>query len=342
MSMRVIYIAVRAKNYSDMATRQVGRNIDKMIKQQQKLRQQMTRTFAAGIMFTAMAAMMGIAIGKIITSTTQGRVLMAQFGRAVTTATKALSEQFVKILGPTIRMVSGLLNTISRNEPIMRFIAYMTLMGTVLIGVKGIMFLLSFAISTLQMWWTSLTMTTATFTAYAGFSTVSVITLAGALQILQASMGPIIMAFMAGYMIVVGLRDNIPLLITVVGGLVAAFIILAAILWSCATAMSIISLGVAAAVGIGAIVAAHTAMPSYQYGTRLVQRTTPAIVHAGDVITRPDRGDYPSAALTGKPTMEVTKQNVTVAIGTVKTQADEEELRPLILKVLRDAFRNKR
>ena len=60
--MRTIWVAIRGVNYSDRATRQVGKNIDELTKKQQILQRQMTMTFAAGVLYTIMAAMVGAAM----------------------------------------------------------------------------------------------------------------------------------------------------------------------------------------------------------------------------------------------------------------------------------------
>jgi len=163
----------------------------------------------------------------------------------------------------------------------------------------------------------------------------STLTLAGAVNVFRASLGKAMIfftLFMAIGQIIGKEGSKWAAVIMVIATAVA---VLAIYLKTAAIGVSILTWGLAAAAGL----AAMAAMPSYQYGTRMVQRTGPAIVHAGDVITRPDRGDKtPQQQERGFPKHYY---NITMSFGDVKTKADKEELRPLILKALKDALNNK-
>lgn len=123
MGMRTIWIGIRGMNYTDRATREVGSNIDELIRKQQQLKMSAIALIAGGIMWTVMATMATVAIGRLMDATVQGHRIMFAFGKATENVMKSLGENFVKILGPTIQMLTVFLNTVSRIQPLMYFLA---------------------------------------------------------------------------------------------------------------------------------------------------------------------------------------------------------------------------
>jgi len=341
MGMRIIYLAIRAANYTDQATRQVGRNITKLMRQQRDLQRQMTRTFGAGLMYVAVATLITMGIKNIIATTREGRSAMRGFDRALQSVTKTLGKQFLVVLDPLIKSVTAFLNVISRNEPLLRFIAVLASGITAIIMMRGVTFLLSTAYNMLQLSLLSTTSVMDAFVLHGGYATTMMFTWAGAIQVVQASMAPMIMSFF----IFLQIAERLGPLAKPILGVAAALMILAGAYIAVRAALgdltAVANLGVmiaAAGAGMGLAAAVYTEAPSYQYGTRMVQRTGPAIVHAGDVISRPDRGDTTPQQERGFPKHYY---NVTLSFGDVKTKADKEELRPLILKTLKDALNNK-
>jgi len=226
-------------------------------------------------------------------------------------------------------------------SPLMRLIAIVSVGITVLMAMKGITFLLSAAHSYLKLSILTTTSVMQGFIVHGGYATTMMWSWSAAAQVAQASMGPMIMSFM----LFLSIAERLGPMARPILGVAAALMILAgayiAIKASLGDMTAMANLGVmiaAAGAGMGMAAAVYE-QPIYQYGTRLVQRTTPAIVHAGDVITRPDRGDRtPQQQERGFPKHYY---NITMSFGDVKTKADKEELRPLILKTLKDALNNK-
>jgi len=341
MGMRTIYVAVRGLNYTDRATREVGANVDKMVKKQQALRTQMVQTFAAGIMWAAMAGMMVMGIMKIMEASMAGRAVLRGFTRSINQLTKALSDQFAKILGPLIDMMSTFIDIISKNEPLMRMMASAMLIGTALLAVKGATMLLGVALQYLTGWWASTTVAMNTFTVYAGYGTAQVLTLSGAFTVLRASLGPAVIMFMAMYQLATAFGNYAPVLLAVVAALTVATVAYAVANWSAATALSILTFGAAAVIGVGAAIAARATMPVYHTGTKFVQRTGPAMVQQGEEIRSAYEVNAQRSQIGGQRPFPTRRNQITISIGTVKTQADEEELKPLILKVVKDAMDDK-
>jgi len=115
--MRSIWVSIRAVNYTDRATRQVGRNIDYLIRKQNEMRRAAVTMMAAGLMWTAMGGLAFMAIGKIIEKSAEGRRAIHIFGRATDRMLKALGTAFIKAAGPAIKMLTGLFNAIAQLDP---------------------------------------------------------------------------------------------------------------------------------------------------------------------------------------------------------------------------------
>jgi len=336
--MRSIWISIRAFNYTDRATRQVGRNIDYLIKQQEQLKTQAVGLVAAGVMWTVLGVMASMAIMKLIEKSGEGRRAIRVFSRATDKMLKELSKAFLTVLTPAIKMLTGLFNVVAKLDPrILQLMAGVVMLGIVFVTTRGIMMALTGAFQYLTINTTTQVAVNYTLAQAWGQSTVAALTFKAAVTGLWMSMGKFVMIFTLFIMLGQILGSEGSKWAAVIMGIATAVGILAAVLWTSATAMSILTWGAAALAGTaGLAIAASVTPPSYQYGTRMVQRTGIALVHAGDVVSRPDRGDStPKQAQYPR-----TINHVKLSFGDIQTKADKEELRPLILKALKDALNN--
>lgn len=334
--MRSIWISIRAMNYTDRATRQVGRNIDYLMRKQNELRRNAVMMMSAGIMWTVMGALAMMGIMKIGEASTEGRRAIRTFSRSTDRLMKAFGTAFVRAMGPAIKLLTAFFNWMSALDPrILQVIASIILAGVALVTLKGATMAVKGAIDYLTASQSVNALATGqTILANYGCAT-STMTLGSAFAFLRVNLGKALIIFTIFMSLGQILGREGSKWATVIGMIAMAIWGLAVALKAAAFSMSVLTFGAAAIAGI----AAMAAMPSYQYGTRMVQRTGPAIVHAGDVITRPDRGDRtPQQEERGFPK---NYYNVTLSFGDVKTKADKEELRPLILKALKDALNNK-
>lgn len=337
--MRTIYVAIRGMNYTDRATRQVGRNIDYLVRKQQQMRQAAVGLIAGGIMWMALSAMATMAIYKIIEKSSEGRRAIRLFSRSSERMLRSLGTAFLKVMGPAITMLTKLFDTIANLNPVvLQVMAAFIMGGLALLTYKGLSMALTGALEYLRAGhaMTALATNQTTLTQY-GCAT-STLTLGAAFKVLSASLGKAVMFFTVFMMLGQILGSEGSKWAAVITVIATAVAVLAIFLWKGAIALSVLTFGLAAAAGLGAIAAMGT--PSYQYGTRMVQRTGPAIVHAGDVITRPDRGDITPQQKEAQFNRLYTKAELHFH-GDIKTKADKEELRPLILKTLKDALNNK-
>jgi len=137
--MRSIWVAIRGINYTDRATRQVGRNIDYLIKKQQQLKQAAVMMIAGGAMWVAMGAMAMMGIMKVMEASREGARVMRTFSRSTQQLMKAMGIAFAKTLGPMISALTGLFTWIAKAPPIVhRIIAALMLLATTTLIMKGL------------------------------------------------------------------------------------------------------------------------------------------------------------------------------------------------------------
>ena len=128
-------------------------------------------------------------------------------------------------------------------------------------------------------------------------------------------------------------------------GAAAGAVVLAAILWYAAGAISVMSFGTAAIVGAAALAAAAAgayALAPHQMGTRQVAETGPAYLHKGEIVYNPASGRPTQVGndLSGGGGM--THYDNSMTIGTVNTKMNTEELAGLVKKQQRTIAQNNR
>lgn len=336
-----IYLAIRGINYTDRATREVGKNVDAMIKKQQELRQQGIQLLSAGMMFTALGGMAFAGIMKMVNASVEGHRAMRIFGREAEQAAKTLGSEFFKVLAPLISMLTNLMRVISQNKDLAKFVAILGTIAVALLIAKGASLMLGAGLKFLQ---SSLVTTNAvaTTTSATGLNALTI-----GLTKLQAALGPIILGFTIGAALVSMFGDNAWAAVAIIGVLTVAISALAIALHASALGLSILTFGAAAVAGGAAMAIAASSTPSFQHGTKYVRKTGPAILHEGEqVISTRDQANYPigdksrvgNAYNNGFPTRTT---NVNFNGITIQTKADKDELTPLILRVLKDSMDNR-
>lgn len=335
--MRTIWVAIRGINYTDRATREVGKNVDELIKAQQRLRQQSIAMLAAGVMFTTMAALMVVALKQVVVATGEGQRMMHQFDKATNQLMKGLSSAFVDILGPSIKTLSALITILAQNPVVMKFAAALMTLGIALIMVKGVSMLAGGSFNLIMQQMTTMGVVSV---GTAGTMTMAFLRL-------QAAMGPVIMGFTLGSMMASMMGKNAWILIPIIGALTVIFTMLAATMWNAAGALAVLTFGAAAVAGAVAIAYAASQTPHYQLGTRYARQTQMALVHEGEMLTpmreqmQGSRGSPIRSPVGSTAPFTKEKTEVHFHIGTLQTKADREQLAPMILKILKDHTDNK-
>lgn len=328
--MRTIWVAVRGINYTDQATRQVGRNIDALVKKQQELQQQAMRLVMAGIMWTVFAGLATIAITKIMEKSREGRKALFEFNQSMNDMLSTLGTAFAKILTPALKALGSFFDLIAKTPILADLLATVIVLGVAFMALKGVLMIASGAM-------TYFGIATQLETMIVNLAEKGHYGLAASLSVVHQSLGYVLIGFTLMFMICQRLPAPIAIVIGAVLALAAAIIILRSAMGDF-TWMVGIAIGGAAAGAMAAGVWNLTQpQQTYQTGIYSVRRTGPAIVHEGEEI-RSKRNVAYGQETTKRP--ETRLFNITFS-GDIHTKADKEELKPLILKTIRDAVDNK-
>jgi hypothetical protein len=338
VALQPIWIVFRGINYTDQATRQVGRNIDQLVQKQQELRQQAVRLAMAGMMWTVFAGLAVMAISKIMEKSMEGRRILHEFDKSMNKMLSTIADGFAKVMGPSMKLLGMFFDIIAKHPMIGQLVAVLATLLISFMALKGITMILSGLSTYLGVSHLFQAQATKQLTLTQFGCTASTMTLSGAFKILRASLGPAFMIFMLFFQVGVMFQQHAPIILGVIIALTAVFAILAATLWSAATAMSILTFGAAAAIGVGAAIAASASAPTYETGVRSVRKTGLVMAHEGEEIRSKRNVAYGQGQETKRP--ETRQFNITFT-GDIHTKADKEELKPLILKTVRDAMDNK-
>jgi len=338
LSLRLIWVAIRGINYTDQATRQVGANIDKLVQKQQMLRTEAIRMVMAGTMWITFAGLATYAVTRIMEKTVEGTILMKQFGKSMDALLANIGQGFVRTMGPTIKMLGAFFDLMAKVPAIGQLVAILGTLFITLLALKGVMMVITGLTTFMGLSFHAAAVGGMHYSFVTDLMTAKTLTLSSAFMIMRASLGPAVALFVVFYQIATAIGQYAPALLAVIAALTVAMAAYAAITWSAATALSILTFGIAAAVGVGAAIAAQklTPTPHYQLGVRSVRQTQLAVVHEGEEIRSRrnvmyDRESHP----------RVTYNQITISTGDVLTKASKEELRPMILKTVKEAMDNK-
>lgn len=337
MSIRYLWITIRAINYTDRAFNAISKSIGALQKDEAKLTQTANvLKLSAGMMWMALGAMAISGITQMIRVTREGRTVMNAFDRSIRDLTKAFGTAFTTVLRVPIQLLTNFLNALSKLDPrilaiislaVLFGIGLMTIAGAIWV-VQGVMGILNKSflsnILTLKMWHNM------------SFSVIaSTQGLGRALSLVRFSLAQVIGVFSIFLALGMLLGSEGAKWAAVIAIIATAVAMLAIWLSEAAIAWGVLTFGLAAAGGL----AVAALMPSHQVGTRKAQFTGPAIIHAGERIGQESQL---KKEFGGKQGVEKTQTNVTIAFsGNIQTKADKEQLKPLILKWVKEALDNK-
>jgi hypothetical protein len=337
---RMLWISIRAMQYTDRATQQVVGNMSKLMAAEDKMhRQHAILSIAGGVMWVALASMATSAVMGIMRTTREGAGVMNQFDRSVGQLTKSFGTAFVKVLGPVIKALTGLFTWISKLPmPVLTAMAAIVTCGLAFLTFFGVSMILRGGLTYLgiKLFHTSVGFKQLQFSAGPATAALNNMSIAG--HNLGLSLNKAFLIFTVFMSLGSMLGKEGSKWAAVIGGITLAVLLLAKALWGAAIPTAIVTGGLAMA---GGLAAAALMQQTFQVGTRRVQRTGPAIVHAGEMVGT-ERGL--KAQIGGKGAGSPDKQQINATInfsGNIQTKADKEELRPLILKVIKEALDNK-
>lgn len=336
--MRTIWVALRAVNYSRPAFSQATSQVkalqawqQRLMNQQKQMERQSRMMIGVGLMYSVMGAMVGFAIGKMISMSREGSQYMEKFSQVAGKAAAEIGKALFDTLKPALDVVLSLLRIISENKALATMIGHLMILVSTMLVVQGISKILGGV-------WMRMGMQ-ALITGQVGLKGL----VKGLFEVNIAANGLLATTmklfgiFYVFFAVSTALADALggPLQAAIVM-LIPLLAVLVGMLWAGATAVSIISVGVAAAAGIAGMVAAQQSIPEFQTGTRFAQRTQPALVHAGEKIT-PAR----DVADEMRPSVTHITNQIDFSNATINTKADKEELVPFIKRAMRDAMRGK-
>ena len=342
IGMRSIWVALRAVNYSrpafDQATSQVKALKawqEKLIKHQQQVYQQSRMMIGVGLMYVAMGAMVAFAIQKMIAMSVAGSQYMDRFNQIAGKAAANIGTQLLKTLKPVLDILTGFMKLVAENKALARFIANMMVMATVFLLLNGTMKLVTGAMKLmgLQSVYTGIQLKiTAQGVQIANLSFKSLI------ATLNMALFLFTIIYSIADMLYEAFGHNLP---ATIAALIPIVIALGVAMWFVAGAVAVITVGVAAVaagVALWSLQRQISGMtPNYQSGTRFIQRTTPAVVHAGEAVVRAQDVDERF----GRPSTTINDVKIDLSGSTIHTKADVEELMPTIKRAIREATRAK-
>ena len=341
MSIRYLWITIRAINYTDRAFKAIAANVAALQKQEKNLASTAAvLKLSAGMMWIALGTMAVSGIMNMMRATQQGRTVMNAFDKSINQLTKSFATAFVKVLGPAIQGLTWLLNAISKLDPrILNVIAVLSLFAIGLGIVAGAMWVWQGLLGIIDLSFLKHILVLQ-LTNGANFSVVaSTVGLSSALKGLKVSLGQALGIFTIFMSLGMLLGKEGSKWAAVIGIIALAVLALAHVLGYAAISMGVLTVGAAAAGGLAVAALMQNAMPSFQTGTRRAQFTGPAFVHAGERIGKEDQL---KRELGGGKGMEKRQTNVAITFsGNIQTKADKEQLRPLILKTIKEALDNK-
>lgn len=245
MSLRTIWIAIRGINYSGQAFKQVGKDVDELVKKQQRIQQQARYMMFSGILMVAMAGMVGAAFLELASKTSFGELMVNDLTTALDKLSYTLGESVVKNFGWAIEAITKFIDIISYNQPLADLVVAFGGIFSAILLVTGVVFVLKSA-------WTLWISSLVTFVgSHLPQLKAALATLATTFGTLGASIlavaGGLAVGFMMGEKLVELLG---PEFTVVIGAAIAVIGTLAAVLWTAAGAMTVLSWGIAA-VGAG-------------------------------------------------------------------------------------------
>lgn len=308
----------------------------RLIRQQEQMKntayQQAYAQIFQGVAFVAFASMALYAFTKVIEKSKEGKVFMEQFGKSIDSSLSRFGTAFLKILGPFLSGMANLLDIISGFPPALYALSGLLIVGTMLLFAYGATKLLSGA-------WAMLTLKQMTYASTLPALNVQLAGTTTSMNLLAAATMRAFAIFFLVFTIVNMIATQFGVLPAIIAAVIGCLIPLVIILWQGATAMSVLTLGIAAIAGIAGIVAAvaATPTPAYKTGTTMVRHTGYAMVHAGEIVksTResPDQGLIQTGG-------RGTTQNVmTVNIGHVHTKAEFDDFKRLMRKELAEIMK---
>lgn len=348
MSMRTIWITLRAVDYASQVFNQLQKGIgslivseNKLSKQNEVLRQTALKAGEASLMMFTLSSQLSGQILNMAMSSREGAGDMARLKQQIFLTTNALNNaayEFLKVTG-ILGILSSALNAIQNNKALQYLVIALLVVGAVVTAGIGI-YLAYIAITSLAAIKTLALAQTQTVL-------IPAVTKTGfAFKSLAVSIGAAVGFFSIFFMIASSLSGPAKTIIGIIGGIISALIALIVVQAAATGGLSALfsahgaALGAAAGAGLGLGIGG---LGGFAGGTQAVQRTGPVFAHKGEVIYNPatNRPSQVGNDLT-RGSGSTTNMNTQITIENVHTKADYDDVAYQINKANRMGARSVR
>ena len=351
MGMRTIWISLRAMNYTDRAFRSAIKNLRNLsdeekrnVREALKMMRVGRMQIQAGMLYSAMLAMMGGQLFKLMSQTKVGAGYMREFTKSIEDIKIAFADTFFETLRPILDIVKGFLDLMKQNAPLRTAVVILALLAGTLVGLYSSYMLISgirkhmIAQMTLENYLRAKGLIIKFKDAMAN------ITLTASNHALATSLMAVGVGAAFGLGVFFALKDVVGPLSAGFAALAIALIPLVIQLGLAAGFMSALTLGVAAIAGVAGVASIVAAVSSatggFAGGTRALPNTGLFFGHKGEVVYNPATDRPTGMGGNGEQVTHISNQ-FDFSGTTINTKADEEELVPLIRKTVRDAMLDK-
>jgi hypothetical protein len=297
IGMRTVWISLRAMNYTDQAFRASMINVDKLkgkekdrYKELIKQENQARLTTQAGMLYGAMAGMLVQRLGSLLSETQLGATYMTEFNQTIKDLKVSLADALFTSLKPFLDVIKGVMDFINGNPAFAKLIGATFLLGTVFLGLKAIMLILSG-----QIMKNTVDQAMLNFMQEMGIKTTTKATisfhgLSIAVSTLSRALNGVLIGFSIFTMIGSIVGSSAGKIIAVIAAIIASIIALKGILSGGLTItkdVGILAGSIAIGAGLAAGLMAVQDSQGYAVGTRMVNHTGPSILHKGEMVYNP-------------------------------------------------------
>jgi len=336
IGLRTIWITLRAVNYTDRAFRAAIDNTKKLQGEEKKhmdallrQRKEIMANISAGLLYTAMGAIMIAGFYQLAQSTQLGASYMQQLNQSLTELKTQMADAFFVVLKPALDILQMFIGFMKQYPVISRVIAVLAVYASTLLLLVGLYKIFSGAIALVN----NSQAINLLMTKILGAEQVKNGFIVRGATISYQQLGVAIFGALGIFLVAMtALRGMNPIFTAAI----AIVLALATAFWFLWAGISAATLGVGLAIGGAAAGAAvATAMNvqdqmnanSYAGGTRALPKTGMFLGHKGEVVYNPSTGRPTQIANEVEGTHpSSTTQQIQVNIDTINTKADVDDL----------------
>jgi hypothetical protein len=347
MSIRMIWITIRAVDYASQVFGQLQKNIGgliqsegKLAKQNEALRNTALKAGEASLMMFTLSSQLAGSLLNMAMASREGAGEMARLKQQIFLTNNALNNaafEFLKVTG-VLTFLSNVLNAIQKNRALQFLVIGLLVAGTVITAILGIILAYNVVTSLAAIKTLALAQTQTVLIP-------AVIKTGFAFKSLAASIGAAVGFFGIFFMIASSLSGPAKTIIGLIGAIITAIIALIVAQAAATGGLSTLftahgaALGIAAGAGLGL---ATGGLGSFDSGTQSVQKTGPIFAHKGEVVYNPSTNRPLQIGNDMGRGGSTTNMNTQITIENIHTKADYDDVAYQINKANRSGARSVR